>query len=200
VHNLFFSDANGELNSPLAHYWADAKHAGLNVTLLAPLRINSVQVRKGQSAELAKALKRHHQLSLVDGAVCTGKSDLVFIGTGPGAWLAFWPENLEQPINQLTDQLDGLASITDQSSAYRLLRVTGAATKSLLARGLALNLEKPAFKTNDVLVSSIAHIGVVVWQIDDRPTFIIGVASSYCESFCHWLSGAIEGVIQDQQV
>ncbi|VAW20125.1 hypothetical protein MNBD_ALPHA11-761 [hydrothermal vent metagenome] len=199
MRDLFFSDANGELNSPLARYWADAQLAGLSVTLLAPLNINSVQVRKGKADELAKALERHYKLSLVDGAICAGENDLVFLGTGPGAWLAAWPENLEPPIKQLAGQLDGLASITDQSSGYKLLRVSGETSKSLLARGLAVNLEAPNFKTSNVVVSSIAHIGVVIWQTDDQPTFIIAVASSYCESFCHWLSGAIKGVIQDQK-
>ncbi|MCF6327016.1 MAG: hypothetical protein L3J21_06985 [Devosiaceae bacterium] len=200
MRNLFFSDAIGELNSSLAHYWADAQLAGLNVTLLAPLNINSVQVRKGKADELAKALEQHHKLSLIDRAVCTGKSDMVFLGTGPGAWLAICPANSEQPINELADQLDGLASITDQSSGYRLFRVSGVASRSLLARGLAVNLEEPEFNKSEVVVSSIAHIGVTIWQTDDNPTFIIGVANSYCESFCHWMSGAIQGVIQDQKV
>jgi len=199
VRNLFFSDADGELNSPLAHYWADAELASLNVTLLAPLNIGSVQARKGKIAELAKVLEQHYKLSLLDRSVCAGAEDLVFLGTGPGAWLAVWPDNPEQPINNLASQLDGLASITDQSSGYKLLRVSGAASKSLLARGLAINLEEPEFNKSDVVVSSIAHIGVVLWQTDDQPTFIIAVASSYCESFCHWLSGAIAGVIQDQK-
>ncbi len=199
MRNLFFSEANGELNSPLAHYWADAQLAGLSVTLLAPMSINSVQVQKGKAAALAKALKQHHNLILVERAICAGKSDLVFLGTGPGTWLAVWPANYDQPVNKLAGQLEGLASITDQSSGYRLFRVSGAASKSLLARGLAVNLEKPEFKTSEIVVSSIAHIGVVIWQTDDQPTFMVAVASSYCESFCHWLSEAIAGVIQDQK-
>jgi len=118
VRKLFFSDTPSELNSPLAHYWSNADIAGLSVNLLAPLSIASVQSRKGMAAELAKVLKRDHKLNLVDRSVCVGESDLVFIGTGPGAWLAFWPTDPAHPPSELADPLDGMASITDQSAAY----------------------------------------------------------------------------------
>jgi len=186
-----------DANTPFAHYWSEAKNAGLDIALLAPLSIASVQLRKAGAGEMARAINKYYTIQLPDGPRWSGNGQLEFLGTGPGAWLAVWSTNSPRNIDRLHEQSATMASIADQSSAYRIFRISGLPTKAFLARGLTVKLSEPEFKTGSVVVSSIAHMGVIVWQADEAPIVMIAVARSYCESFCHWISETISGVIQD---
>ena len=116
--------------------------------------------------------------------------DIAFIWTGPDQWLAQGPQGKE-PL--LAEVFSGLASIVDQSHARTLLRVTGPRARDALAKGLAIDLHPSAFVTGFAAVTSVAHIGVVLWQLDDRPTYEFAVPRSYALSFWHWLeASAIE--------
>jgi methylglutamate dehydrogenase subunit D len=116
--------------------------------------------------------------------------DIAFIWTGPDQWLAQGPQGME-PL--LAEAFSGLASIVDQSHARTLLRVTGPRARDALAKGLAIDLHPSAFVTGFAAVTSVAHIGVVLWQLDDRPTYEFAVPRSYALSFWHWLeASAIE--------
>ncbi|VAW19609.1 Sarcosine oxidase gamma subunit [hydrothermal vent metagenome] len=199
MDNSVFSNAEIDANTPLAHYWSKAKTAGLDIALLAPLSVASVQARKARANEMGQAINKYYAIQLPDRPRWSGNGQVEFLGTGPGAWLAVWSTNSPQNIDQLCSQTRNLASIADQSSAYRIFTISGAPARAFLARGLAVKISEPEFKTSSVIVSAIAHIGVILWQTDEKPTFMIAVARSYSESFCHWISEAINGVIQEDQ-
>lgn len=191
-----FSNVKIDTDTPLADYWSNAERAGLDIALVAPPSIASVQVRKGKVDELGETIRQQYAISLPDGPCWSGNGQVEFLGIGPGAWLAVWADNLPKNIDLLHQRSAPAASITDQSSAYRVFRISGSPVKEFLARGLRAGLLAPEFKTNSVLVTSIAHMGVIVWQADKAPTFVIAVARSYNESFCHWIADSIAGVIQ----
>ena len=48
-----------------------------------------------------------------------------------------------------------------------------------------------AFTVGNVAVTSVSHLGAIIWRLDDapdgRPVFEIAVARSLIESFHHWL-------------
>ncbi len=194
------TNAKIDADTPLAHYWSEAKRAGLEIKLLAPLSVASVHSRKGKSRELAQAINQLHHIRLHDGPKSSGNAKLEFLGTGPGAWLAVWPTHSAQNIDQLSLETRELASIADQSSAYRIFTISGTRTKALLARGLTMNLNEPGFTTGSVVVSSMAHIGVVVWQTNDSESVMIAVASSLRESFCHWIRETLYGLVQEASI
>jgi sarcosine oxidase subunit gamma len=113
--------------------------------------------------------------------------DIAFIWTGPDQWLAQGPQGKE-PL--LAEVFSGLASVVDQSHARTLLRVSGPRARDALAKGLAIDLHPSAFATGFAAATSVAHIGVVVWQIDDCPTYEFAVPRSYALSFWHWLQAS----------
>lgn len=109
------------------------------------------------------------------------------LGVGPGAWLAVEEDAQPDFADQLQQDLAGLASVSDQSSAYAVLRLSGPGARTVLQRGASIDFHRDVFQAGSVAVTVIAHIGVVIWQVDDAPTYDVFVFRSFAESFRHWL-------------
>lgn len=124
------------------------------------------------------------------GASRPNSNGLSLINTGPGTWLAYRADRDSAWISGLQQSLNGLASVSDQSGGYTILRLVGSSARTLLQRGVAIDLHPEAFGPGSVACTQIAHIGVVLWQLDAVPTYQIAVFRSYSESFNHWLHSA----------
>lgn len=117
----------------------------------------------------------------------TGDATLSLIGTGPGTWLAHTDTASPFWADELRDRLTGLASVSDQSSAYVVLRLSGPGARIVLQRGMPIDLHPDAFGPGSVASSVISHVGVIVWQLDDAPTYEVATFRSVSGSFRHWL-------------
>jgi heterotetrameric sarcosine oxidase gamma subunit len=128
------------------------------------------------------------------GPRCSAIEPGSLIGTGPGSWLAYanrWAPTWESGLRL---RLSGLASVSDQSSGYALFRLSGAGTRHLLQCGLSIDLARPNFGTGSAAASVIAHVGVILWQTADRPSYLVACPRSYAVSFRAWLRlGLISG-------
>jgi sarcosine oxidase subunit gamma len=102
-------------------------------------------------------------------------------------------------VERLAQQLEGLASVVDQSDGVGLLRLTGTPLLDVLAKGVAVDLSATAFPAGSVAVTQIAHMGLTLWKVDETPTFHIAIARSMAGSFLHWLeaSAAVTGLVAD---
>lgn len=109
------------------------------------------------------------------------------LGTGPGAWLILADDADPDFADALAKELTELASVADQSSAYVVQRLAGLGARTLLQRGAAIDLHPDIFRAGAAATTVIAHIGVIVWQVDDRPTYDVATFRSYATSFGHWL-------------
>lgn len=160
------------------------------------LAIATVMARRDKSVELGVAIESSFGIELPAGAKCIGNNGVMFLGTGPGKWLAISETQNSEFTANLETQLQGLASVADQSGGLGVLRLTGLALLPTLEKGLQIDLAPGAFPTNSVAVTSIAHIGVTLWKIDENPTIDIAVARSLAGSFQHWLevSAAVYGL------
>jgi heterotetrameric sarcosine oxidase gamma subunit len=112
---------------------------------------------------------------------------LRLIGTGAGTWLAyeehappFWAE-------ELREQLRPVASVSDQSDGYAITRLSGERARTTLQRGAAIDFHPDAFAPGSAVTTVIAHIGVIIWQLDDAPTYEVATFRSFSDSFRHWL-------------
>ncbi|CAN5259540.1 hypothetical protein BH11PSE4_BH11PSE4_24530 [soil metagenome] len=156
----------------------------LTITELPAMGIATIMSRKGvTSAAIGAAIG----IQPPDGPSRVGAEQLVLIGSGPGTWLAFaetpgptWP-------SQLAEQLVGLASVSDQSGSYAIFRIAGDDARKLLQAGASIDLHPDVFRPGSVATTVIAHIGVILWQMDRSPTFEIATFRSYALSFRRWL-------------
>lgn len=121
--------------------------------------------------------------------VSSGNSTLL-IGTAHGTWLAYRDDAPAFWAEELRERLDGLASISDQSSGYAIHRLAGSSARTLLQRGASIDFHPEAFGPGSVATTVISHIGVTIWQLDDAPTYDVATFRSFAGSFRHWLDEA----------
>lgn len=147
----------------------------------------TVMARKAVGAD---AIGAALGLTLGAGPGWTGDARLMMIGNGPGSWLA----HAEAADNALADvlslQLAGLASVSDQSSGYRIFRLAGTRARDILQRGAFIDLHPDRFTRGSAATTVIAHVGVILWQVEDSPVYDLAVFRSYADSFLHWFASA----------
>jgi methylglutamate dehydrogenase subunit D len=158
---------------------------GVNVRERAP-QIATV-IARGPIAEFSQRLKEALSVELVSGSKTSSSGSLVLVATAPRAWLAL-SEGADNLVNALRQGLGETAAITDQSSGHAVLRIAGPNARPTFEKGLGVDLHPRAFQPGDAASTSCAHLNVVIWQIDDAPTYDVVVPRSFAGAFCHWLS------------
>lgn len=148
------------------------------------LGIATIMARKGATAASIGAILG---IDLPTGPGATFAGDLTVIGMGPESWLAVKENAAPGFVDQLADALAGLASVSDQSSGYAAWEIAGPEARTLLQRGAFIDFHDDVFKTGSAVTTVIAHIGVIIWQVDDRPGYYAATFRSYASSFLHWL-------------
>ncbi len=144
----------------------------------------TIMARKGvATARIGEALG----LQPGEGPVTAGDAALRLIGTGPGTWLALRETAGPGFAAELRERLGPLASVSDQSGGYAMLRLAGPGARTVLQRGASIDLHPSVFAPGSAATTVIAHMGVIFWQVDDAPTYDVALFRSYCASFAHWL-------------
>ena len=151
----------------------------LRVAERQDLTLATIMTRRGiDPAAIGDALG----IGTAGGPAWSSGGGMELIGTGPGHWLAIGGTA------DLAERLSGIASVSDQSGAYVVLRFSGSGARTLLQRGVAIDLDPSVFAPGSAATTLIAHIGVILWQVDAAPTFDVAIFRSYATSFRQWLS------------
>ena len=116
-----------------------------------------------------------------DHAAIMAAACVPLVATGPGTWLA---------LGDVGNRLARLASVSDQSGGYLIYRLAGPDARALLQKGTFIDLHPGAFGPGSSAVTVIAHIGVILWQVDAAPTYEIALFRSFAGSFRHWVEAA----------
>lgn len=148
------------------------------------LGIASVMARRGVDAAAIGAVLGA-DMPVAPRATFAGVRTVV--GTGPGTWLVIEEDAAPDFADGLQAALAGFSSVSDQSSGYCVQRISGSGARTLLQRGAAIDFHHTAFATGSAATTVIAHIGVILWQIDERPSYDVATFRSYADSFRHWL-------------
>lgn len=171
-----------------------AEHVGFGLA--------GVAERQGRRNEFAKAVTGRFGITLAAGAKVSASGDLSFIGTGPASWLVMNSFGGWRFADELRAALAETAAVCDQSSGYGVLRLSGARVREVLAKGVPIDLDPVAFGPGDAAATLASHFGVVLWQVNQVPTYDIVVARSFARSFWHWLetSAATAGLVVGEPV
>ena len=167
-----------------------AGDAGVIATEVRNVGLALVTARKGQRAFLAETVRSTFGVELPDTPRRVAGRGMAFIWSGPDQWLAHMVPAPPAGMEGALAPLAGLAALVDQSHGRAVLRVTGPRVRDALAKGFPIDLHPRAFTTGDTAVTSVAHIGAQIWQIDDAPTYEIAVARGFALSFWHWLESS----------
>jgi methylglutamate dehydrogenase subunit D len=172
-------------------YGREEGEPSLVITELTGLGLATVACRKGQAAALSAAVRKAYGLDLPASSRVAEGAAVRFIGYGPGQWLAVSEALANEALpSELAAQLQGLASVSDQSGGRTVLRVSGNRARDVLAKGLPLDLDPRAFPLGSAATSAISHIGLQLWQADDTRSYDIAIFRSLSESFWRWLTAS----------
>jgi len=116
-------------------------------------------------------------------AVCSthlGK-DLKIIWVGPDDWFVMSNQRKAGELEAaLRAELAGQhVAVTDVSSNYTILNLSGPRVRELLAQGCPLDLHPRAFKTGQSAGSVFFKASVWLWQTDDSPSYEVLVRNSF---------------------
>ncbi len=163
--------------------------AGVTLTERADLGLATLEVRRWQGAALDESVRTSYGVGLPSAPTCVEGKDVRFIGVAPGQWFAV-SEALpnEMLADDLASKLRGKASVADHSSGRAVVRLEGSAVRSVLSKGLAIDLDPRVFVDGAAAVTSIGHMGVLIWR--DTEAFDLAVFRSFAGSFCAWIEDA----------
>jgi methylglutamate dehydrogenase subunit D len=175
--------AQPSLEHPPAHDWQ-----GLTLSLPPTGALAFVGARKCQAAALAQRVLGIFRIALPQDRRRVDGESVAFVWAGLGQWIAM--AEREQGVafeRRLRENLGEFAAISDQSDARIQIHVSGINARAVLAKGVPIDLHPRTFRTGDVAITTVAHIGALFWQVDDAPTYAFLVPRSFAESFRHWL-------------
>jgi sarcosine oxidase subunit gamma len=164
---------------------------GVTISERVDIGLATVAARRGKTEALDAAVRAAYGVDLpANSTVATGRG-VAFMGTAPGQWFAV----SESPANgafadDLTQKLDGLASITDQSDGRAVIRISGPRARDALAKGVPIDLHPAVFRTGSAATTVIGLIGAQIWQVDEAPTYDIAVFRGFAGSFWGWLTSS----------
>jgi len=188
------SDISLAARSPLAllmkpgMFGATVPQPGVTVCEVSGTGLASMIARKGCTPALVAAVRERFKCELPLLPRRVEAAEFAFVWTGHEQWLVSGRDQSAGAIEQPLDALRRLAAICDLSDSRAIVRVSGPQARRTLAKGIAIDLHPRAFKTGDCAVTMIGHIGAVLWQVDDMPSYDIAVFRSLAGSFWHWLT------------
>lgn len=155
------------------------------------LTITQISAYRGRGDEVAETVLAASGLELPKGPTRAVANSLALVGMAPAQWLAVAEGDKGRAgLSRLKEALSGLASLVDQSDAKAILRLAGPRARDVLAKGCALDLHERAFRPQDAATTQIALIPCQLWQLDEAPTYELGVPLSYAGSFWSWLTAS----------
>lgn len=184
--------------------WRDITLRDLTVLTRDDVTIAHLCAAQGKRSAVSAALRSAFGVSLPEKPECiTAASGETLVWAGPDQWLIVAERTGGRDLeSELAPLVAGLAAVTDQSDARVIVKVRGAHARSLLAKGIPIDLHPIAFPARGAVVTHASHIGVILWQLDDEPTYELAVFRSFADSFASWLRSAAGewGYVRRQQL
>jgi heterotetrameric sarcosine oxidase gamma subunit len=164
---------------------------GVAISVRHDLGCATVMVRRGTQEQLKQRVEAAYGIDLIPGPRRSASGKVAFLGIGPATWLATQDDGGNAFSLSLKQSVADAASVTDQTDGYVIHRVSGPRVRQTLAKGFPIDLHAGAFAVDAVAVTAVAHLGAIVWRLDDlqdgSPVFEIAVFRSLVESFRRWL-------------
>lgn len=150
--------------------------------------IAQVMGRKGQDAALRAAIAGAlgFDLPRPGGSASNGATTALWIA--PEAWLILREDvHGDALAHDLASACGAAASIADQTCGKSIIRISGARSRDVLAKGCRIDLHPRVFGSGRSAVTPIAHIHAALVQVDATPTFDLVVPSTLARDFVEWL-------------
>ncbi len=168
--------------------WHPPVTPNLAISARETLTMATFAAAKGKGEALRDAIRAAYGVELPGSGRRVEGNGIAVVWAGPGQWLAVAERGEGRDLEvELKTKLAGIASVVDQSDGRVVVRVSGPRARDVLAKGVPIDLHPRAFKPGDVAITHASHVGVILWQTDEAPTYEAAMFRSYADSFAHWL-------------
>ncbi|WP_105972513.1 sarcosine oxidase subunit gamma [Streptomyces geranii] len=183
--------------SPVAHLaerMRDATVTGARgVTLTEWPYITMVNLRVDPSSEAADRIEKTLGTPLPQRCghtAASGPHTVVWLG--PDEWLLLSQAETAAVAAELQEALAGdPGSVVDVSANRTTLELSGPAARQVLEKGCPLDLHPRAFGPGQAVSTTVGPVAVLLWQIDDAPTYRLLPRSSFADYLARWLIDAM---------
>ena len=170
---------------------------GVTATERDGFGIARILARKAQAARVVEVFRAQFGLEPPEGPRRVNRGDLAVAGIGPETWLATHDNAGNAFAQSLRSLLGDSASVSDQSDAYVILRLTGPKVRQTLAKLIPIDIHPRSFRVNDLAQTVCGYVNVSLWRLEDTasgdPVFEIWTGRSLAVSLHEALShGAAE--------
>ncbi|WP_417668261.1 sarcosine oxidase subunit gamma family protein [Roseibium sp.] len=115
-------------------------------------------------------------------ALWAGDEPLAVRDNGPGNWIVVCSDRRPpSDVAELSDRLEGQATVVDQSHGRTLIKVSGSKVERMLASGVALDLHMDHFAPGTSATTLVGHITVLLTRTGEH-SFELAVLSSFVQS------------------
>ncbi len=165
---------------------------GVNVIAREGLGVASVLAQRGgEAAPLSALVRTHYERRSADDSTRRLGCSACF-RLGRSRTMAALSASRREDFAELSK---AAAAVSDQSDARAALRLSGPNVRDMLGKGCMIDLHPAAFPPGAAAMTSIAHMGVHLWRVDEPPCdgdaiFDILIARSMAASFWSWVTNA----------
>lgn len=168
--------------------WHPPATPNLAISARETLTMATFAAARGKEDALREAFRAAYGIELPGRGRRVEGNGVAVVWAGPGQWLAVAERGEGRDLEvELKNKLAGIASVVDQSDGRIVVRVSGPRARDVFAKGVPIDLHPRAFKPGDVAITHASHIGIILWQTDEAPTYEAAMFRSYADSFAHWL-------------
>ena len=144
--------------------------------------------RRGRGEALRAAVQGAYRVVLPAKPRLVKGAGIEFVWVGPGQWIVLADDLESRDLEkELRSHFGALASTADQSDGRAVVQIAGPRARDVLAKGVPIDLHPRAFQPGDAAITHAAHIGVLMWQRDERPTYDMVMFRTFAEGFANWL-------------
>ncbi|WP_329579165.1 sarcosine oxidase subunit gamma [Streptomyces sp. NBC_01361] len=111
---------------------------------------------------------------------------------GPDEWLVLSQTEEGVAAAELRETLAAdPGSVVDVSANRTTLELSGPAARQVLEKGCPLDLHPRVFGPGRAVPTTVGPIAVLLWQVDDAPTYRLLPRSSFADYLARWLIDAM---------
>ncbi|SDO37423.1 N-methylglutamate dehydrogenase subunit D [Filomicrobium insigne] len=155
------------------------------------VQIVGITARERETESLVLAFRAVYGLDLPMKPARVEKDGLAVVWAGWHQWLLMSDVAAVPDLEQIMRaDFGGYAAVVDHSDARAIVAVSGRRARDLLAKGVSIDLHPRVFTTGDAAATAISHVGMHIWQTDEKPTFELAVPRTYADSLWRWMERA----------
>ncbi|WP_406011197.1 sarcosine oxidase subunit gamma [Streptomyces sp. NBC_00637] len=183
--------------SPLAHLAGRMRAATVTgdrgVTLTEWPFVTMVNLRVAPASEAADRIGKTWGAPLPSECgqtTTTGSCTVAWLG--PDEWLVLSQTEAGAVTAELREALGtDPGSVVHVSANRTTLELSGPAARQVLEKGCPLDLHPRSFAPGRAVSTTVGPVAVLLWQVDDTPTYRLFPRSSFADYLARWLIDAM---------